>query len=321
MTPANVSTTSGQTHVSAPKYFCFVTYSVIPFCYHRFQVSPFFKIFNGQPPKFLVTIGHTNTHSAFNVGAPPCGCPNPKLGRGNPAPTEACVKYDPEIHQRRSIRLRDYDYSANGAYFVTIRVHVGAGSPSPECLFGEMADGVMVLNDAGQMVAEWWAKLPDKFPGVESDEFIIMPNHFHGVVIITDHVGAGFPRPISGIPRPVLGNDHSAKNGEIQGGKIQDNINQGGETPNNQTQGGEINQGGETPPLRKPTMGQIVGYFKYQTTKQLNLMRDNPGVPVWQRNYYERVLRNERELHGARKYIIENPMKWAMDKENPANEP
>ncbi len=214
------------------------------------------------------------------------------------------MKYDPEIHHRRSIRLRDYDYGSAGAYFVTIRVHVGAGSPRPECMFGEIVDGVMVSNNAGRMVEEWWTKLPEHFSNVLMDSFIVMPNHFHGIVIITDHVGAGLPRPVSD-------NDHSAKNQETQGGG----------TPDNQNQGGEINKGGETPPLRKPTLGQIVGYFKFQTTKQLNLMRDNPGVPVWQRNYYERVLRDERELHGARKYIIENPMKWATDKENPANEP
>lgn len=222
------------------------------------------------------------------------------------------MTYDPDIHHRRSIRLRDYDYSTNGAYFVTIRTHVGAGFPRPECLFGGVVGGIMELNEVGQMVEEWWAKSPDKFPGVVLDEFIIMPNHFHGIVVITDHVGAGSPRPIlikddvgAGFPRPLLPINHK----------------QGGETPDNQTQGG-VTQGGETPPLRRqPTLGHIVGYFKCQTTKQINQMCDNPGVPVWQRNYYERVIRNEDELQRVRKYIAENPLKWAQDKENPENVP
>ena len=78
-------------------------------------------------------------------------------------------------------------------------------------------------------------------------------------------------------------------------------------------------KGGETPPLRKPTIGQIVGFFKYQSTKLINVERDNPGVPVWQRNYYEHIIRGDAELNAARKYIGENPLKWDMDQENPAN--
>ncbi|KAF0219731.1 MAG: hypothetical protein FD174_1744 [Geobacteraceae bacterium] len=190
------------------------------------------------------------------------------------------MKYNPEIHRRRSIRLKGYDYSIAGAYFVTIRVHVGAGLPRPECLFGEIVEESVRLNPAGDIVQAVWEGLPEHYPHVVLDAFVIMPNHVHGIVAI---VGAGSPRPIS---------------------------------PDNQNQGGET-QGGETPPLRKPTLGQIVGYFKYQTTKQINQMRDNPGVPVWQRNYYERVIRNENELTGIREYIQCNPKRWEEDEENP----
>jgi len=182
--------------------------------------------------------------------------------------------YNPDIHQRRSIRLRDFDYSADGAYFVTICTQ------GRECLFGEIVDGAMVLNDPGIMVEKWWQDVFGHFPNVVLDEYTIMPNHFHGIVLLK-HVGAGFPRPMS--------------------------------TPEN--------QGGETPPLRTPTLGQVVGYLKYQTTKQINQMRDNPGVPVWQRNYYERIIRDEEELTAIREYIADNPAKWAEDKENPLNIP
>ena len=182
------------------------------------------------------------------------------------------MKFNPDIHHRRSIRLHGYDYADSGAYFVTVCVQ------GRECLFGE----VMELNGAGRMVEDWWAKLPERFPSVVLDQFVVMPNHFHGIVVIAGSVGAGSPRPISP--------------------DIQD-------------------QGGETPPLRKPTLGQIVGYFKYQTTKQFNAMRDDPGVPLWQRNYYERVIRHDDELGRARRYIAENPLKWGEDRENPANVP
>lgn len=200
--------------------------------------------------------------------------------------------YNPDVHHRRSIRLREYDYSSVGAYFVTFCAH------GRECLFGDILDGDMRLNEAGRVAAEWWEKLPGKFPNVTLDEYVVMPNHFHGIICI---VGAGSPRPMfanddvgAGFPRPVS----------------PENQNLSGMTPEN--------QGGMTPPLRKPTLGQIVGFVKYQTTKQINIMRDNPGVPVWQRNYFERVIRDDAELAGIREYIHFNPSKWTEDDEYPS---
>lgn len=75
------------------------------------------------------------------------------------------------------------------------------------------------------------------------------------------------------------------------------------------------------PPLRKPTIGKVVGFFKYRSTKQINILRENPCVPVWQRNYYEHVIRNEDDLASIRQYIADNPLKWETDRENPANIP
>ena len=90
------------------------------------------------------------------------------------------MRYDPGRHRRRSIRLQDYDYALPGAYFVTICTHERA------CLFGVVGDGEMQLNDAGRMIEQWWFELNRKFLMVETDEFVIMPNHFHGIVVITD---------------------------------------------------------------------------------------------------------------------------------------
>ncbi|MBT1070730.1 transposase [Pelotalea chapellei] len=217
------------------------------------------------------------------------------------------MKHDPDVHRRRSFRLRGYDYSAAGAYFVTLCVY------GRECLLGDIRNSEMVLNDAGNAVREWWQGVSDHFVNVHLDEFMIMPNHFHGIVVITD---AG-----TEITRPLLKNDETA-------GITPDSpeyVGAGSPRPllnsTNMNRGGAIlmNQGGETPPL--PTLGQIIGYFKYQSTKQTNQMRGNPGCPVWQRNYYERVIRDERELDAARKYILENPIKWDLDRENPTNVP
>ncbi len=99
------------------------------------------------------------------------------------------MKYDPFKHHRHSIRLQGYDYTQSGAYFVTMCAQ------NRECLFGEIVDGEMRLNDAGQMVARWWDEVPCKFSSVEMDNFVIMPNHFHGIAVITGieqgaHTGA-----------------------------------------------------------------------------------------------------------------------------------
>lgn len=93
--------------------------------------------------------------------------------------------FDPDKHHRRSIRLPGYDYSRAGAYFVTICAQDRA------CLFGDIADGVMRLNDAGRVVERCWHEIPIHFPHVELDEFVIMPNHVHGIIVIVEnHVGA-----------------------------------------------------------------------------------------------------------------------------------
>ena len=189
------------------------------------------------------------------------------------------MPYDPNIHHRRSIRLRGYDYARAGAYFVTICAQ------GRECLFGEITDGKMQVNGYGEIVASWWEDVPRHFPAVELDAAIVMPNHFHGIIMIAEPVGAGSPRPA---PRPVTG--------------------------------GNTKTGAVTAPLRgRPTLGQIVAYFKYLSTKHINISRGTPGVRIWQRNYYEHIIRNEADLCRIREYIANNPLKWELDQLHPAN--
>ena len=152
---------------------------------------------------------------------------------------------------RKSIRLKAYDYSHPGAYFVTIVTH------NRKPLFGKIQEDEMLLNALGQSIANVWGWLAMRHPYLELDEYVVMPNHLHGIVIIVD-------------------------NGEI----------------------------------RKP-LGQLIGAFKTITTKKINLAQGTPGQMLWQRNFYERVIRNIQEMERAREYIVNNPMGWKVDKENP----
>ncbi|MCG2720893.1 MAG: hypothetical protein L6290_02600 [Thermodesulfovibrionales bacterium] len=185
--------------------------------------------------------------------------------------------YNPEIHHRRSIRLKGHDYSQTGAYFVTVC------SLNKECMFGEIKHGTAGLNEYGEMVMKCWNEIPGHFINVECDEFVVMPNHIHGVIFINNCRGE--------VSSPFSSDSDTIK---------------------------FTQQGGETPPLlRKITLGQIVAYFKYQTAKTINQIRNTLGTSIWQRNYYEHIIRDDRELQAIREYIRYNPLKWNDDEENP----
>jgi len=183
---------------------------------------------------------------------------------------------------RRPMRWNDYDYRQSGAYFITICAYERRSA------FGRVLDGAMFLNRYGEIINEMWQMIPQHFPHVALDAWQIMPNHVHGIIIIPQNpVGAGSPRPFS----------------------HQDYVHQPSETIS-----GETISGGETPPLRG--LSQIVGYFKYQTTRCVNIQRQYQNwspVQIWQRGYYDRVIRNERELHEEQRYIAENPQNWDSD--------
>lgn len=204
-------------------------------------------------------------------------------------------KFDPQKHHRRSIRLKGYDYSQEGAYYVTIVTW------RREFLFGNIVNQEMMLSPYGEIVQKWWQEIPVHFANVETGAFVIMPNHVHGIIYILGGRGtASYPK---GVPVPK-------DDGEIP-------ISQ-----NNKTV--DVIQGGETPPLRifngTPTLGQIVAYFKYQSTKEMNKIDNTSTVTkFWQRNYYEHIIRDEKDLQNKTDYIEANPLLWDEDDENPVN--
>ncbi|MBW4641900.1 MAG: transposase [Goleter apudmare HA4340-LM2] len=206
------------------------------------------------------------------------------------------MKYNPNIHHRQSIRLRGYDYSQPGAYFITICTQ------HHECCLGEIINGDMKFTVRGAIAFRLWLQIPDHFPNVELDEFIIMPNHIHGIIVITDKLTDG--GQIVGVGHEVAGHQGVGHQGAGHQGVGHQ---------------GAGHQGAETAPLRrrKPTLGQVVAYYKYQTTKIINQIDHTPKNRVWQRNYYDRIIRHPNTFHLIQKYIIANPIRWHQDPINP----
>jgi REP element-mobilizing transposase RayT len=162
------------------------------------------------------------------------------------------MNFDPKIHHRRSIRLKGYDYSLAGAYYITNVSH------GRECLFGDIQNSEMRLNRIGQIVRCAWFDLPRHYPYVELGTFCIMPNHVHMIIILND----------------------------------------------------------KPSPKRQP-LSEIIRAFKSFSAKRINAIRKTPGIPVWQRNFYEHIIRSSDEHSRIHLYIENNPADWMNDDENP----
>ena len=169
-----------------------------------------------------------------------------------------------------SIRLPGRDYSAPGLYFVTICTH------EKVCILGNRNGEHLESSRLGQIVHETWIAIPNHFPQVNLHDFVIMPNHLHGLIQIARQVGAQHAAPLQ--PTNTTNQPH--------------------------------------PAVRPGSLGAIVRSFKAAAT--LRARRELAWKnELWQRNYFERVLRDGQEFSDATRYIRENPLKWALDSENP----
>lgn len=227
------------------------------------------------------------------------------------------MKYDSQKHHRRSIRLQGYDYAQAGAYYITIAAQGRA------CLFGEVVGEMVQLNAAGQMIEKWWLELAHKFPAVSLGAHMVMPNHFHGVIIIND-VGADL------CVGPGASKDKGA-HVEDQGAHVGAPLRIGPVVPGNtdvsmDKDARENNQGAHMED-RGAHVGaplpEVVQWFKTMTTneyirgvKQLGWAAFDGKL--WQRNYYEHVIRNDDDYNRIHNYIENNPANWTIDDENTA---
>jgi len=202
------------------------------------------------------------------------------------------MQYDPFKDRRRSIRLKGYDYAKEGAYYVTMVAQ------NRLCLFGDVVNAEMILNDAGEMLQSQWFALPERFPNVEFDEFVVMPNHFHGIVVITDNTRDGENKRARTRRAPTT----PTRDSDSVGATL------------------VVAQNDE----HDPVLGEIVGAWKSITTDEYicgvhELNWEPFDRKLWQRNYWEHIVRDENDLNRIRKYIINNPVNWDEDAENPKN--
>ncbi len=184
--------------------------------------------------------------------------------------SEIKMKYYPQIHHRRSIRLKGYDYSQEGAYYITICCH------DRKHFFGRINNRKMKLNSFGKIAHTQWEQLPERFPNIELDEFQIMPNHMHGIIVIA-HVGA----PLAGAQNT------GAQNLDERRARAS----------------------------HAPTVGEMIGAYKsIVADKCLELWKSNRPDEMlgklWQRNFFEHIIRDEHSLNNIREYIVCNPENW-----------
>jgi len=210
------------------------------------------------------------------------------------------MRYNADLDRRRSRRLPTWDYRDSGAYFVTICTHNRAP------LFGRFAGDELVLNWFGEIVEEVWREIVGEAPG----EFIVMPNHIHGIIWI-QREPAVQPAPPVGVEQ--LGRRESSEpcgrgRSLVAGAPVAQPL-----RPEFAPMRRGLRDG-----LEPGSLFVIVRTFKSAAAKRINTRRNTPAAPAWQRNYYDRIIRDERELDRAREYILDNPRKWAEDKHNPA---
>ena len=180
------------------------------------------------------------------------------------------MKFDPHRHHRRSIRLRNHDYTQPGGYFITIVTHQRA------CLFGQIVNEEMQLNDYGRIADECWRAIPEHFPNVELGTYVVMPNHVHGIIV----------------------------------------INENRTTMNSSSSVGAQHASPLSPHRVKPkSIGVIVGSFTSAVTRRIG--RELNATGIWQRNYYEHIIRDHKDWDRIHRYLESNPSRWVQDEENP----
>jgi putative transposase len=258
---------------------------------------------------------------------------------------------DPRAHQRRSIRLKGYDFTQPGAYFVTIC------TADRQPIFGEIVNGAMRLSAAGRIVEQEWRRLVHHFPNIRLDAYVIMPNHLHGIIVINESVGATRQMPIKAMDGNALVEINHLS--DTTGSPVQEGATRTMQdmTPEHDAPG-QINDPSDRDgsPVREESMvwatlasqqeaiidrdgspirdgspvregrpkgpgagslGAMIGQFKSRVKRRIWSLAGYDHIPIWHRNHYEHIIRNEMEWGRICDYIHNNPACWAEDMHHP----
>lgn len=237
------------------------------------------------------------------------------------------LPYNPKIHNRRSIRLKGYEYSQAGAYFITICCE------DRKYRFGNIKNGEMILNEFGSIAYNEWVELQNRFPNFELDIFQIMPNHMHGIIILNNSspVRTGFtpvpPNQNKDLPAPTASDktnciknaNKDKKSNPVENEEI---INDDSQDLNYKSlkenfQGNRERATARVAPTVAPTLGGIIGAYKSLVSKkclEIYNLKDQRMGKIWQRTYWEHIIRDERAYNNISAYILNNPKKWQEDK-------
>lgn len=183
-----------------------------------------------------------------------------------------------------STRLVNFDYSSNGAYFITIC------TKDREFSFGDIENGKLQETEQSRICTDCWNDLPNHYPNCVLDEFIIMPNHVHGIIVIENNIDNVETIPVETIPVETIPVE------TIHELSLQCN--------------------NDMKSRRQMLIPKIIGRFKMQSAKQINEFQNTSGLSFWQKGYYDRVIRNEKEFNRIRDYIVSNPLNWDGDGNN-----
>jgi REP-associated tyrosine transposase len=230
---------------------------------------------------------------------------------------KSSMSYNPQLHHRRSIRLKGYDYSSAGHYFITICTQ------NRDHLFGKINNRQMQLNNAGQMIEKIWIETVNQYPNIKLDEYIIMPNHFHGIVTITPTVASVWDDSISFQNTDFISQQNADSFSQQNTDSLSDIHNGNGgigiEMDSTQLTGIEMDstlltgiEMDSTPTIDIPSV--IQSFKRHSTIKYIEMVKSGILPPfhkrIWQRNYWEHIVRNKNEYLRISQYIKNNPHKW-----------
>lgn len=199
------------------------------------------------------------------------------------------MSYDPKLHHRRSIRLKGYDYSQEGLYFITISAH------HMQCFFGKVVNHRMILNDGGKMVEKWVEEMKNKYPNIDLGEYVVMPNHFHCIIEILSGKEEGKGEPMkeegahTGAPRQVQASGRTSETYGMDNKKY------------------------------NATIGTMVDWLTTMSTNEyirgVKTLAWQPfDKKLWHRNYWEHIIRTQQSYQNISGYIMDNPTRWKDDK-------